>query len=44
MPEDIVQILKRNGGAYDFNAREWIVSLNKYKEVASEISEYCRAK
>jgi hypothetical protein len=44
MPEEIVQILKRYGGAFDFNAREWIVSLNKYKEVASEISAFCRVK
>jgi hypothetical protein len=42
MPEEIVMILKKYGGAYDFNRREWIVSLNKYKEVAMEISTYCR--
>ena len=38
MPEELVMILKKHGGAYDFNNREWIVSLNKYKEVAIEIS------
>ena len=44
MPEEIVLILKKYGGAYDFNQREWIVTLNKYKEIAMEISNYCRAK
>jgi SNF2 family DNA or RNA helicase len=44
MPEDIVQILKKYGGAFDFTSREWIVGLNKYKEVATDISEFCRAK
>lgn len=44
MPEDLVLILKKHGGAYDFNLREWIVSLNKYKEIAIDISLLCRAK
>jgi len=44
MPEEIVQILKKYGGAFDFNAREWIVGVNKYKEVAQEISNFCRIK
>jgi len=44
IPEEIVQILKKYGGAYDFEQREWIVSLTKYKEVAMEISAYCRSK
>ena len=44
MPEEIVQILKKYGGAFDFNSREWIIGLNKYKEVATEISSFCRAK
>ena len=44
MPEEIVQILKKYGGAYDFEQREWIVNLQKYKEVAIEISHYCRQK
>lgn len=44
MPEEIVQILKKYGGAFDFNAREWIVGINKYKEVAQEISNFCRVK
>jgi hypothetical protein len=44
MPEELVLILKKHGGAYDFNNREWIVSLNKYKEVAIEISQFCRTK
>lgn len=38
MPEEVVQILKRHGGIFDFESREWIVNLNKYKEVATEIS------
>lgn len=37
-------ILKRFGAAYDFNSREWIVSLNRYKEVAMDISAFCRSK
>jgi hypothetical protein len=36
--------LKKYGGAFDYANHEWIVSLNKYKEVAMEISNYCRAK
>ena len=46
IPEEIVHILKRNGGAFDYNSpnKEWIVSLNKYKEVAIEISQFCRVK
>ena len=44
MPEELVLILKKYGGAYDFNQREWIVSLNKYKEVAMEVSGFCRTK
>ena len=44
MPEEIVQILKKYGGSFDFNNREWICNLSKYKEVATEISEYCRVK
>lgn len=44
MPEELVLILKKHGGAYDFLTREWIVSLNKYKEVAIEISQFCRSK
>ena len=39
-----MQILKKYGGAYDFEQREWIVNLQKYKEVAIEISHYCRQK
>lgn len=27
MPEEIVQILKKYGAAYDFDQREWIVNL-----------------
>ena len=42
MPEELILILKKYGGAYDFAQREWIVSLNKYKEVAMEISNFCR--
>ena len=44
MPEEIVQILKKYGGAFDYESREWFVSLNKYKELATEISAYCRQK
>ena len=44
MPEELVLILKKHGGAYDFQQREWIVSLNKYKDVAIEVSGFCRAK
>lgn len=44
MTEELVLILKKYGGAFGFNHKEWIVSLNKYKEVAMEISNYCRAK
>ena len=44
MPEEIVQILKKHGGAYDFDNREWIVGLAKYKEVAVEIAAFCRLK
>ena len=38
MPEEIVNILKRYGGQFDFSSREWIVGLNKYKEIASDIA------
>lgn len=44
MPEEIVQILKKYGGAFDFNAREWICALNKYKQIATEVSTFCRVK
>lgn len=40
----MVEILKKYGGSYDFEQREWIVSLQKYKEVALEIATFCRAK
>jgi hypothetical protein len=40
----VVEILKKYGGSYDFEQREWIVSLQKYREVAMEISSYCRLK
>jgi len=36
--------VKKFGGAYDFDQREWIVNINKYKEIAMEISAYCRSK
>lgn len=44
MPEEIILILKKYGAAYEYVQKEWIVSLNKYKEIALEISNYCRAK
>jgi hypothetical protein len=27
IPEEVVEILKKYGGSYDFEQREWIVSL-----------------
>ena len=44
MPEEVIQIIKRFGGVYNFEMKEWILQLVKYKPFAMEISNYCRQK
>jgi hypothetical protein len=44
MPEEIIAIVKRYGGLYNYEMKEWVLNLLKYKPFAMEISGYCRAK
>ncbi len=44
LPEDIISIIKKYGGVYCFEMKEWVLNIVKYKPFAMEISSYCRAK
>lgn len=44
MPEEIILIIKKYGGYYNFESKEWILNIVKYKSLAMEISQYCRLK
>ncbi len=38
LPEEVILIIKKYGGYYNFESKEWIVNLTKYKSLAMEIS------
>ena len=42
LPEDLVQLLRGQGGAYDFENREWVLALPRYREIAQLIANWCR--
>lgn len=41
IPTEIVNILKKFGAFYDKKHKEWTVHINKYKEVALEVKNFC---
>ena len=44
LPEEIIQIVKRFGGVYNFEQKEWVIQIVKYKPFMMELSAYCRMK
>lgn len=42
IPTEIVNILKKFGAFYDKKHKEWTVHINKYKEVALEVKNFCQ--
>jgi SWI/SNF-related matrix-associated actin-dependent regulator of chromatin subfamily A-like protein 1 len=42
LTEELVQLLRHHGGAYDFDAHEWVCGINQYQELLAQIAEICQ--
>lgn len=42
LTEELVQLLRHHGGAYDFDAHEWVCGINQYQELLAQITEICQ--
>ena len=41
-PDDVLAILRKHNAVYNKRRREWMSSIARYKECATEVAQFCR--